>query len=532
MRPAAGHRGGVALAGILLAGAALHLPFLGAASLWMDEALTLLPALRADGVRPLVALVRSLDTQPPLSHLAIYVLRDLLPAGELGLRLPNFLALQAGLVFLFLLIRRTWGAPTALVAVAIAEVSPYLAFYGAEARNYGLWFAAVCASWWLLLRWAGPAAGANAAAPGALAVAAWGMANGVGLLVHLFQVFALATQWAAIGAVAVAIPRGPRRRLLAAGVAGTLLAFAVFAPWGATIAARAGDGAAGVDWTRPPSLKTLAALPYALALGFSWGPGLREAHALDVSGMLRLHGAALAAAAAVLALVVAAAARLLIGRGGASAPAAGVTPAAGAAPAAGAPPAAATAADRIAFLLVPAAGVAGPVAYALATHFPLHPRHLMFLAPIVPLLLARLVLSRGPGRLAAAALVALQIGALVNLRADPAYAKDDERGAVRFAEERSAGEACIVGDVAPLYVTRSTGLVEQFADLRDPRLCADVADLWWVENRPWEDPDGRVRRKMERAARERGLEPLGTEGDFRGVTLHHWRRSAAPEGAP
>ena len=518
MRPAGGRRDGVALAGILLLGAALHLPFLGSASLWLDEALTVVPAMRADGLASLVAEVRSLDTQPPLSHLLLYGLRDLLPAGEFGLRLPNFVGLQIGLIFLFLAIRRLRGAPTALVAVALAQVSPYLAFYGAEARNYGLWFAAVCASWWLLVCWTGAAANAATVAPRdgsrgparAALVIAWGLVNGLGLLVHLFQLFALASQWAVIGAVAVALPRGPgRRRLLAAGAAGTFLAFALFVPWAAILSAQAADGAAGVNWTRPPSVKTIAVLPYALALGFSWGPGLREAHTFDMSNLLRLHGVALVAAAAGLALVVMAAARLLFGRDGGGSPA-----------------------DRVAFLLVPAVGVAGPLGYALATHFPLHPRHLMFLAPLVPLLLARLILAKGPGRWAAAALVALQIGALFNLHADPAYAKDDERSAVRFAEERSTGPACIVGDVAPLYVTRATGLIEQFADLRNPRLCADIVDLWWVENRPWEDPDGRARRKIERAARERGLEPVGTEGDFVGVTLHHWRRGAAGAGAP
>jgi hypothetical protein len=250
----------------------------------LDEALTVVPAVRADGLASLVAEVRSLDTQPPLSHMVIYGLRDLLPAGEFGLRLPNFVAMQVGLIFLFLAIRRIWGAPMALVAVAFAQVSPYLAFYGAEARNYGLWFAAVGASWWLLVCWTGAAANAATEAPPgggrgpgrAALIIAWGLVNGLGLLVHLFQLFSLASQWAAIGAVAAAIPRGPgRRRLLAAGAAGTFLAFALFAPWAAMISAQAADGAAGVNWTRPPSVKTIAALPYALALGFSWGSGRR-----------------------------------------------------------------------------------------------------------------------------------------------------------------------------------------------------------------------------------------------------------------
>jgi uncharacterized membrane protein len=500
-----------ALAAILVTGAALHLPFLGASSLWLDEALTVLPAVRAEGVRSLVDLVRALDTQPPASHLILYLLRDVLPAGEIGWRLPNFVALQAGLVFLYLLARRAWDTRTALVAVAIAEVSPYLAFYGGEARNYGLWFLAVCVSWWLLARWMGADT-----RPRTLAVAAWGIANGAGLLVHLFHAFAIVTQWAVIAAAARTAARGaPRRRLLAAAGAGTLLALVVFAPWTAVLATSAvAGGSLGVNWTRPPTPATLASLPYALSLGFSWGPGLREAHADDLAGVVWRHAVALGAAAIVMALVAVAALRLCLGRG-APADAVATATASGAAT------------DRAAFLLVPAIGVAGPVAYALATHFPLHPRHLMYLAPVVPLLLARLLVAGGSGRWAAAALVLLQAGALYNLRADPAYARDDERGAVRFAEAQSPGAACIVGDTAPLYVTRATGLQEQFDDVRNTRLCADAVDLWWVENRPWEDPEGRMRRRLERAAAARGLVEAGREDRFAGITLHHWRKPEA-----
>jgi hypothetical protein len=238
---------------------------------------------------------------------------------------------------------------------------------------------------------------------------------------------------------------------------------------------------------------------------------------------MRAHAATLGIAAVLLALVAACAVLLCAGRGGRRA--AAERDAGGAADNG-------SAADRIAFLLVPAAGAAGPIVYTFAAHFPLHPRHLMFLAPLVPLLLARLVVAGGAGRRAAAALVLVQALALVNLRAVPSYAKDDERGAVGHAEERSAGAACIVGDTAPLYVTRATGLQEQFDDLRDPRLCAGVADLWWVENRPWEDPEGTMRRRMERAAAARGLVAAETDDRFAGITLRHWIRGAGGEGAP
>jgi hypothetical protein len=182
--------------------------------------------------------------------------------------------------------------------------------------------------------------------------------------------------------------------------------------------------------------------------------------------------------------------------------------------------------DRIAFVVVPIAGLLGPLAYALLTHFPLHPRHLMFLAPVAPVLLARLLTAPGRMRWVAIAAALVQTGALLNLSFKDVYGKDDERGAVRWAESRSIGAACIVGDAAPLYALRVQGLVEPLVDLTDPALCTGIDDLWWLENRTWEDPEGRVGRKLERLAGARGLRPLPSDDRFQGIVLHHWSRAA------
>src|SRR6185436_324638 len=114
---------------------------------------------------------------------------------------------------------------------------------------------------------------------------------------------------------------------------------------------------------------------------------------------------------------------------------------------------------KVLYLLAPAAGLLGPALLAFARDFPLVPRHLMFLWPLLPLLQADLAVRRRPFRGAAVAIVALQAVAAFNLLFNPAYAKDDERGAVRFAEAHSGSKPVILGDAAPLYVARGVGLM-------------------------------------------------------------------------
>jgi hypothetical protein len=52
-----------------------------------------------------------------------------------------------------------------------------------------------------------------------------------------------------------------------------------------------------------------------------------------------------------------------------------------------------------------------------------------------------------------------------------------------------------------------------------------ATDLWLVDNRPWEDPEGNVRDKTGQAAERLGLLPAENEERFRGLVLRHWRRA-------
>jgi len=141
------------IAAIILLGTVLLATRLGAQSLWIDESLTITPAVTATSLADLVRRVRMLDTQPPASHLVLYALSDHVPRNEFYYRLPSLVALEVGLVMFYLFVRRLWGPSLALLATALAQLSPFLAFYGAEARNYSLWFMLIATSAFAAVRW-------------------------------------------------------------------------------------------------------------------------------------------------------------------------------------------------------------------------------------------------------------------------------------------------------------------------------------------------------------------------------------------
>jgi 4-amino-4-deoxy-L-arabinose transferase-like glycosyltransferase len=506
------------LALILLAGAALILPRLGSQSLWVDEGITVLPVLEAHDVVDLVRRVHNRDSQPPASHLVLYALRDFLPRTDFGWRLPSFFLVEAGIALLFGAVARRWGPQAGLLAAACSQVSPFLAFYAMEARNYALWLFAAAAGLYAIVRWAaaladmervGPGGASGVARRRALAfwTVVWGAANALGLWTHLFHLFAIATQVTLVVGLILASPRtaAAKRRALFSVALAQALTFVLFSPW-FVVMVRYSRIVPGVGWTRPPTLASLLYYPYALVFGFSLGPDLRDLHLYPLRRLILDH--ALPVAAASLALVVLALALVALARAARRDPRQRGT-------------------LRL-FVLAPIIGLIGPFLYVALASFPLLPRHMMFVWPVVPILQALAFLRLPRLRPALAAVVALQALALANLLWNPAYAKDDERGAVRWAETQSGAGAVILGDVAPAYTTLARGLVRNLTDPGDPAIFAGATDVWFVDNRPWEDPEGRYRAKIERATSSAGLRPAGEDTRFRGLVLRHWRRESVP----
>ncbi|HET8947808.1 MAG TPA: hypothetical protein VFQ07_12570 [Candidatus Polarisedimenticolia bacterium] len=492
------------LAFVLAAGTLVTGARLGAQSFWIDEAITLVPVTQAQNTADLVARVRVIDTQPPASHAVLFFLRGLLPHDEFGWRLPSLLAVEAGVLLLALLGGRLFGAAGLFWTGLCAQISPYLLFYAMEARNYALWFLAVALAGYAMTRCLQAIAAGRPPAEVAIAAALWAAANALGLWTHLFHLFALLAQGIVLaGLVLVLRPPRPivRRGALvsAASLGASLL---LFLPWIVTIAQGEHGVARGVGWTRQLHYGGFLYFPFALLFGFSLGPDLRELHEEPARGLLLAHPVPLLLAAVAIAGLAAGLAVSLRG-----------------ARRAGDPPAA------VLFLLVPAAGFAGPVVYALARDFPLVPRHLMFLWPLVPLLQAHLASRRPRLQAVVAAVVCLQAVAAFNLLFDPAYAKDDERGAVRWAEARSGARPVILGDAAPLYAEKGLGLMKALTEPKSDRVLGSGAtDLWLVDNRPWEDPQGNIREKTGQAAERLGLLPAESEARFRGLVLRHWSK--------
>jgi len=481
------------IAAILLVGVLLLAPRLGAQSLWLDEALTITPAVTATSLDDLVHRVRAMDTQPPASHLVLYALSDHSPHSEFFYRLPSFVALEVGLAVLFLAVRRLWGPSVALVATAIAQLSPFLAFYGAEARNYSLWFMLIATSALAAVHWIDAV---RTRSPSrwtwALALA---LSNALGLWTHLFHLFVILAEGVVLVCVALAEPPGRRAQPLAILAAAETLTVLLFAPWLFVVMHAASEGTAGVGWTRPFGLGSLAYYLFAAHFGSSLGPDLRSLHAHPLSQLagtyavsLGLAGAAIAVTLVVYALLVRDALWRPERRW-----------------------------ELLALVVWPVCALAGPVAYGWLKSFPLHPRHLMIVWPLLPIVLA-LGLTRYPRmRPLLAATLLLQLVALGNLLFDGRYAKDDERGAVRYAEQHSTAPGYVIGDVASLYVTRLEGRPKGFVDFP-----LGTHDVWLVDNRTWEEQSQRTRAQLKIRMRAMGMRYDGGIANFRGIVLRHW----------
>lgn len=154
------------------------------------------------------------EITPPLYFVLAWLATRISFAPEL-LRLPSLVAGALSIPLVYAIGVRTIGRPAALLAAALTTLSPFMAYYSAEARGYALMVAFVLGSTWALLhavedrraRWwvlyAACAAGA--------------------VYSHYTAVFALAAQFAW---VLVAQPES--RRAVVLSTAGAVVAFL---PW-------------------------------------------------------------------------------------------------------------------------------------------------------------------------------------------------------------------------------------------------------------------------------------------------------------
>jgi hypothetical protein len=222
------------------------------------------------------------EITPPLSFLLFWLTSRLGHAPEL-LRLPSLIAGTASIPVVYLIGRRTVGRPAALVATGLTTLSPFMIYYSAEARAYGLMMLAVLVStlaillavdagrvrWWVM----------------------YGISACAAFYLHYTCVFVLAVQFVW---VLWAHPQ-QRRAVVIASVAAAVGVL----PWAPGL----------INDFRSPTLKILSALspftpydirldlehwtvgyPYTLAGGLSALPGLTALVLLAIAFSLAVGG--------------------------------------------------------------------------------------------------------------------------------------------------------------------------------------------------------------------------------------------------
>jgi 4-amino-4-deoxy-L-arabinose transferase-like glycosyltransferase len=263
------------LAALILAAAALRLPGLGAASLWLDECSSIETALavaRSTSWAVMRALFRGLSAYTLL--LAPWIERDV---SEWAARLPSVVAGIALVPIAWLLGKEIGGRPLAWRLGAAVALSPFFVWHSREARWYPLtWLLAGIGTLYFLRALRRPAGSSLAGCLGFGLAAASTFSPAVTLLF-------VEIPW--IAAVhradpAVSSPAAPGARLalrLALCVLGVLgiawLWLALLAP-----ALRVGSHGFGFSNLGGPRVGAVLYVPVALATGYTIGPGPLEWH--------------------------------------------------------------------------------------------------------------------------------------------------------------------------------------------------------------------------------------------------------------
>ncbi len=488
--------------------AALRFYRIGEQSLWVDEVFTWSNALIGVPMKPADLLE---NLHGPLYAWLLHSWTAVAGSSEWALRFPSAVFGVALVGALAWLAGRWLGREAILPAAWLAAGSPFLVWYGQEARNYTLLMLCAVLATYALLRWSERPRGRDLLAYVALAWA--------GLLSNLS--FALILPY---HARLLALPlRGLRRRILVLVGAAAVLAVLVL-PWGAQMGRtwawyrlQPGLPAAALsDNLRGGPAFHIAALPFAwlsFSVGYTLGPSLRELrHSPSLATVLPHVPKLLVAVAAFGVLMVAG--WIACGRRGRRW-------------------------DIALWLVVPALLLSY---LALRNFKPFNPRYLAVCVPAYLLLLAagwnelRPRWRRGVG----AAIAALWALALYQHYFVPEYGKEDFRSAAGMLKARGReGEVVVTAGAqeplfyyyaGPLPVRRYwLGFASSPARMRDrfEQEIRGFEGVWVVLSRPEHfDRGGRFEAWLSRAY------PAAERADFAGVRVWHLRGAARSSASP
>ena len=413
------------MAAATLVAAFLRFFHLGRQSLWIDEAVM----WYSTGVGTPLTLAGLLEkTHGPLHAAVLQAWCAIAGDSEWALRAPSAVAGVLVVPAMAWLAALWLGLKAAPAAAWLTAGSPFLVWYSQEARSYSMLTLFVALSSAALL--------ALARAPRPRAALAYAATSAAGLLSSF--------SYALVGPVHVRWwlggPAARGRRVKGLAIGGVLVAVLAL-PWVPRIVHT-------LDWSRlvPGRVAQAGETPlrggttfhpgavpftfHAFAVGYSFGPPLRELRTEPVALVLARHAVALGAVAVVFGTLFVIGLEALRRRGRLG--------------------------DAALWLLVPALVVSY---FALQNFKTFHPRYLMVAYPAFLLTLAAALaaLPRWPRAVAAAALGAVWLLALHHHYFDPRYAKEDYRAAGALVRERGVpGEQVIAvhSDEAMRYYYR------------------------------------------------------------------------------
>lgn len=482
----------------MLVAALLRVFRLGHQSLWVDEIMSWGNAYIGERM----TLERVLENiHGPFYGLILHAWGNLAGESEWSLRFPAVVAGVAAVPVIAAVARRWLGGAAAGWAAWAMAASPFLVWYGQEARNYALVVLCACLASLALLRLRSRWSAGTVA--GYLAASAAGVLSNFSFVflapLHLYG-------WIA-GVV------GARRKWMVAGIVALGLGL-VMAPWIPRVAATwdVHRLVPGVPGEAGPPLRGettfhWAAVPFAVhgfAAGYGWGPPVRELRRGSPLEAVRRHAAPIAGSTAVFGALGVLGLRALFRRG--------------------------RLLEGLLWAVVPILILSWVAAMNVKVF---HPRYVAVAVPGLYLILAAGLADLGPRLRAGFALAVAAIWAvsLQHQYFDPRYGKEDIRAAAALLAERGRpGERVIAANTESVlsYYYRGPMRVEPFwlgfagnparleAELSES--VAGTSGAWVVMSRAEDlDPTGAFARALE--ARYPGAEAF----PFEGVKVWHVR---------
>jgi mannosyltransferase len=169
------------LTGIIVLGAAIRFSTLGEQSFWYDEATT--HAIVAHGLGHVLSAVPKTESTPPLYYVLLWLWAQVFGHGEVGLRSFSALCGTLTIPVAWAIGRELLSERAGLVAALLTAVNPFLFWYSQEARSYSLLLLLSALSLLALVR--------ALRTPTRGRVLAWGLVSAVALGAHYFAAFVL-----------------------------------------------------------------------------------------------------------------------------------------------------------------------------------------------------------------------------------------------------------------------------------------------------------------------------------------------------